>query len=274
MYKEALIRNTYQGILANRPRDLTEEELEALELEQLQISKQLNEVDIESTTGSRVGARTPTKDEAGEQQAPAAILHVGLGLPPLSRHCPDSPMSAKAHQSTSTNWRHTVCGNVSSPQTQQRSQLLYTPVSMATGGETMTDRVSFTNNTEAGSVMSWIQDDEDAFYEQLAEEETTKSPAKTRPKCAMVRKHSEEDEECIDPEEERSHSYHSRASAQPRKGGRAGKKKSSNGQWKDVKKGGASTTNSTPSKGGNGSSKPNGTNNVPLSGGRFDALRR
>lgn len=32
MYREALIRNTYQGILANRPRDLTEEEIEALSL--------------------------------------------------------------------------------------------------------------------------------------------------------------------------------------------------------------------------------------------------
>eukprot|EP00744_Colponema_vietnamica_P005474 GILI01008020.1.p1 GENE.GILI01008020.1~~GILI01008020.1.p1 ORF type:complete len:268 (-),score=62.24 GILI01008020.1:88-891(-) len=267
MYKEALIRNTYQGILANRPRDLTEEELEALELEQLRIGDRKEEEVCGGSEGPREGMDTPTATEANitQQSTPSSILRVGLGLPPLSGHCPDSPMSLKAAQSTSATWRHTVCLNTapSALHQQHRTQLLYTPVSLATGGETMTDRVSYTNNTEAGSVMSWVQDDEDAFYEQLAEDELPQAPV-TKQRTARKPSEEEDEERTYRPQEDRTYRPHEH-NDQPKKGGRNGKKRSGGGgsQWRDVKKGAA------PSAG-----KPTGNSAVTLSGGRFDTLRR
>lgn len=121
MYKEALIRNTYQGILANRPRDLTEEELEALAVAEKELGSKREETSLELSqyekchvdagttqfaTGvvadiSNAAVVNNTKDVLndatcrGDGDAAAGgrrVVTGGLGLPPL----PESVAAQKA----------------------------------------------------------------------------------------------------------------------------------------------------------------------------------
>ena len=122
MYKEALIRNTYQGILANRPRDLTEEELEALaeaeaEAEAAKRPKSADDGCSEDRRGGNgdneeADTSTPVCPTQRIAAMPSAVAtppqrravgqYSSLGLPPLagggggSQRTTDSPMSRAA----------------------------------------------------------------------------------------------------------------------------------------------------------------------------------
>lgn len=132
MYKEALIRNTYQHILANRPRDLTEEELEQIELEQQERLKRRGEnEDASQAEGTEAamtseqqrqsppprestmtptdpsqlsrayapfsgGAKPPLTNNGLPTTTTSPLPHraaMPLGLPPLANGCPSSRVS-------------------------------------------------------------------------------------------------------------------------------------------------------------------------------------